>query len=255
MNEQRNEGMQQTLPCAVVQDLMPLEIDGVASPRSGELVRAHIENCEGCRAAYARMCAEISVKEQEQIPALRDVMRALWRRLSVRAALAAIAVGMLLCMTVWVLSTTTVEIPAEDIVQDSIEMTIADGCATIGYETIKDRCSYSGYGFRFGENPERDNELTLYICNSTTLLRRLQDHALYALTGEGMAQHEIDLCDLVSGYGAVRYPQNAAITAIVYDQNIYGKSEDNLVLWQAQPGQPPLTIQTLMDGYRNRFLK
>ena len=92
------ENMRENLPCAVVQDLMPLEIDGVASLQSGELVRTHMESCEGCRAAYDRMRAEISVKEQEQIPALRDVMRALWRRLSVRAALAAVLVGALLCI-------------------------------------------------------------------------------------------------------------------------------------------------------------
>lgn len=255
MNEQKNKSMQQTLPCAVVQDLLPLEIDGIASKQSGELVHAHIEGCEGCRAAYDRMCAEISLKEQEQIPALRDVMRALWRRLSVRAALAAIAVGILLYITFWTLSTTMVEIPVEDIVLDSVEMTMSDGSAMLRYVTIRDRNSHSGYGYRFEENPERENELTLYICNSTTLLRRLMDRACYALTGESTAKHEIELADLAFGYGAAKYPQDAAITAIVYDQNIYGKREETLVLWQAQEDLPPLTIKTLLDGYRGRFLK
>ena len=248
------ENMRENLPCAVVQDLMPLEIDGVASLQSGELVRTHMERCEGCRAAYDRMCAEISVKEQEQIPALRDVMNTLWRRLSVRAALAAIAAGILLCITVWILSITTVEIPIEDIVPESVALTINDGSATLRYVTIRDRSSHSGYGYRFEENPERENELTLHICNNTTLFRSLMDRTRYALTGEGTAEHEIDLGDMVLGYDAARYPQEAAIVAIVYDQNIYGKSEETFVLWQAQEDQSPLTIQALIDGYRNRFL-
>lgn len=254
MNEQKNEGMQQTLPCAVVQDLMPLEIDGVASRQSSELVRAHMERCEGCRAAYARMNAEISLKEQEQIPALRDVMRALWRRLSVRAALAAAAVGILLCITVWVLSITVVGIPSENIVRDSIEMTIDDGCALLRYATIRDRRSHTGYGYRFEENLQKENELTLYICNRTSLLRKWQDYALYALTGEGMAQHEIDLCDLVSGYGAARYPQDAVISAVVYRDDIDSERGESLVLWQAEEEQYPLlTIKALAEGYQNRF--
>lgn len=254
MNEQKNEGMQQTLPCAVVQDLMPLEIDGVASRQSSELVRTHMERCEGCRAAYARMNAEISLKEQEQIPALRDVMRALWRRLSVRAALAAAAVGILLCITVWVLSITVVGIPSENIVRDSIEMTIDDGCALLRYATIRDRRSHTGYGYRFEENLQKENELTLYICNRTSLLRKWQDYALYALTGEGMAQHEIDLCDLVSGYGAARYPQDAVISAVVYRDDIDSERGESLVLWQAEEEQYPLlTIKALAEGYQNRF--
>lgn len=254
MNEQKNEGMQQTLPCAVVQDLMPLEIDGVASRQSSELVRAHMERCEGCRAAYARMNAEISLKEQEQIPALRDVMRALWRRLSVRAALAAAAVSVLLCIAAWTLSITVVGIPSENIVRDSIEMTIDDGCALLRYATIRDRRSHTGYGYRFEENLQKENELTLYICNRTSLLRKWQDYALYALTGEGMAQHEIDLCDLVSGYGAARYPQDAVISAVVYRDDIDSERGESLVLWQAEEEQYPLlTMKALAEGYQNRF--
>ena len=38
--------------CAVVQDLMPLVRDGVASPESEALVKAHIETCTSCRALW-----------------------------------------------------------------------------------------------------------------------------------------------------------------------------------------------------------
>ena len=38
--------------CAVVQDLMPLVRDGVASADSEALVQAHIESCADCRALW-----------------------------------------------------------------------------------------------------------------------------------------------------------------------------------------------------------
>ena len=39
----------QALPCGVVQDLMPLVRDGVASPESEAMVRAHLDDGAECR--------------------------------------------------------------------------------------------------------------------------------------------------------------------------------------------------------------
>lgn len=52
--------------CAVVQDLMPLVRDGVASPESEALVKAHIETCASCRALWDALPAA------EAQPALPD---------------------------------------------------------------------------------------------------------------------------------------------------------------------------------------
>ena len=38
------------IPCAVCRDLMPLVQDGVASPESEALVKAHLAACPACRA-------------------------------------------------------------------------------------------------------------------------------------------------------------------------------------------------------------
>ena len=56
----------QPVSCAVVQDLMPLVRDGVASPESEALVKAHIETCASCRALWDALPAA-----QAQ-PALQD---------------------------------------------------------------------------------------------------------------------------------------------------------------------------------------
>ena len=41
-----------TLPCEICRDLLPLVQDGVASPESEALVKAHIETCASCRALW-----------------------------------------------------------------------------------------------------------------------------------------------------------------------------------------------------------
>ena len=45
--------------CEVVRDLMPLVADDVASVESRQLVQAHLENCETCRAYYEGMTARL----------------------------------------------------------------------------------------------------------------------------------------------------------------------------------------------------
>ena len=45
------------IPCAVCRDLMPLVQDGIASPESEQLVRAHIAVCPACQA----LCGQESV--------------------------------------------------------------------------------------------------------------------------------------------------------------------------------------------------
>lgn len=238
------------LSCAVVQDLMPLEIDGVASPESGELVRAHMAGCEGCRAAYARMSADVG--EKEQIPALRDVMRALLRRLSVRAALIAVAAVLALCMGVWSLAMSPVSISAKDIVPGSIEMVFEDGRAELHYTTRKDRVSM-GYGWNIEVNPERENELTMYVTHNRTLLDWASDRIRYMLTGEGMALHVIDLQSAAAhSLEAADYP-DSVISSVVYLENA-GDTTKEMLLWQAEKDQyPMLTIEALRDGFKNRY--
>lgn len=48
----------QALPCGVVQDLMPLVRDGVASPESEAMVRAHLDECEDCRTLWEALSTQ-----------------------------------------------------------------------------------------------------------------------------------------------------------------------------------------------------
>ena len=41
--------------CEIVQDLLPLYVDGVCSEASAELVKGHVEACEACRTVYEKL--------------------------------------------------------------------------------------------------------------------------------------------------------------------------------------------------------
>ena len=52
-NRQAEQGKAETeIPCAVCRDLIPLVQDGVASPESEALVKAHLQTCPECRTLW-----------------------------------------------------------------------------------------------------------------------------------------------------------------------------------------------------------
>lgn len=73
--------------CQIVQDLLPLYLDGVCSPASAALVEEHLSACEDCRALREEMA------QREPLPDAKwegvDLLQSLRRRIfSVFAALA-----------------------------------------------------------------------------------------------------------------------------------------------------------------------
>ena len=41
--------------CEIVQDLLPLYVDGACSEASAEMINEHLETCADCRAIYEQM--------------------------------------------------------------------------------------------------------------------------------------------------------------------------------------------------------
>lgn len=83
--------------CNVVQDLIPLVIDRVASEESRELVETHISVCEDCRKKYEAMKddlpeavrTEYECEQQKFVDALRNVRKARLKRSILSICLAA----------------------------------------------------------------------------------------------------------------------------------------------------------------------
>ncbi len=47
--------MTKKIPCYVAQDLLPLYVEDLLSPKSAEDIRQHLEECEECRELYNQM--------------------------------------------------------------------------------------------------------------------------------------------------------------------------------------------------------
>ena len=43
--------------CEIVQDLLPLYVDGACSESSSEMIKEHLETCPECKALYEKLCA------------------------------------------------------------------------------------------------------------------------------------------------------------------------------------------------------
>ena len=82
--------------CAVVQDLMPLVRDGVASPESEALVKAHIETCASCRALWDALPA---AQAQPALPDDDAVLHKVKARVSLWLLLV-VVIGLMLGMAI-----------------------------------------------------------------------------------------------------------------------------------------------------------
>lgn len=100
-NRQAEQGKAETeIPCAVCRDLIPLVQDGVASPESEALVKAHLAACPACRALWQG--TDDPAMPEQSAPDDRKILQRLRRRYSTHLlllAFAGIAVGIALGYT------------------------------------------------------------------------------------------------------------------------------------------------------------
>lgn len=61
--------------CSIVNDLIPLYVDGVCSEESKELVEKHLKECEECRNNLNYMKTEMKLPEEHQADAIRKIKR------------------------------------------------------------------------------------------------------------------------------------------------------------------------------------
>lgn len=246
------------LPCAVARDLMPLEIDGIASPESAEMIKRHMERCEDCRAAYARMSAEEN--EQARTMALlplRDVMRSLWHRLRLRAALTALVVTLALAIAISVLcvhlSTAQWTIPCEAVDAQSVRVALSEDEATLTYAVSAP--VYHQLGGRSWLEPDelRANVAVLHVSSTVSWISRLRG----LLRGSPEVEIRRSLTIPGQPFGEMigdmeGFSPDTVITAVCYDE-APGPDEDgaSILLWEASPEQYPLlTLGALDELYR-----
>lgn len=79
--------MKQNIPCEMIQDLLPLYVDGLTSDESSRQIEAHLETCGDCRSRFQRMKEDLEretqVKQKEnerEIDYLKKSGRAAYER-------------------------------------------------------------------------------------------------------------------------------------------------------------------------------
>lgn len=80
------------LPCAVVRDLLPLYLEGLTSPQTGQAVEAHLESCPACAQYRADLSAPLPPPDQAEAKEpdyLKTIRRRGFRR-TIVAVLAAV---------------------------------------------------------------------------------------------------------------------------------------------------------------------
>jgi len=88
--------MKNDLPCEVVRDLLPSYIDGLTSPETAELIKAHLSTCETCRAIHREMTGQEPPKaEQPELDYLKKIRASglRLRRIAIAAGCAVIVLG------------------------------------------------------------------------------------------------------------------------------------------------------------------
>lgn len=142
--------------CRIVQDLMPLVIDGAASEESRDWVGSHVSECHACAEVYGQMKTELpriaAQKEREEFEAAARQMKRQRRKRIIALVLAGLVLG---CMLIFggqylynylMLSTTVMM----DLDEFSVQLyRMQDGSGVIVYDQVEDalRCGAGmGYG-------------------------------------------------------------------------------------------------------------
>lgn len=81
--------------CPIIEDLLPLYAEGLASPESDQLVQEHLEDCENCRRRLAALREPKDTASEDAAP-IGTLKKELRRRRILAAAIAALCVFVIL---------------------------------------------------------------------------------------------------------------------------------------------------------------
>ena len=128
--------------CKVIQDLLPLYHDGVASPDTAALVEEHLKDCEACQEEFHKLqeapAPSLTLdtipkkRETKFLEGLNQVKRVLRKKWVKIAALAVAATLVVTIGLAFFANTYRIVSPAEEILQG---VSVEDGLLTVDLET------------------------------------------------------------------------------------------------------------------------
>lgn len=91
--------------CEVVQDLLPLYVDGACSEASAEMIKEHLESCTDCNEIYQQLCShtseEILEKEKDRVIARHSQKIKRKRILAIITSVVLTLVVIFTCINLW----------------------------------------------------------------------------------------------------------------------------------------------------------
>ena len=128
--------------CKVIQDLLPLYHDGVASPDTAALVEEHLKDCEACQEVFHKLqeapAPSLTLdtipkkRETKFLEGLNQVKRVLRKKWVKIATLAVVATLVVTIGLAFFANTYRIVSPAEEILQG---VSVEDGLLTVNLET------------------------------------------------------------------------------------------------------------------------
>lgn len=118
-------------PCELIQDLLPLYLDGVCSKESKTAIEKHLSECADCKAFYTAMCEadgieinpNIAERERQKAASFQAVKKKLFRK-QILSAIAAILLLVIIAAAVIGVLKNTSQIVAYD---NNVSVSMVDG--------------------------------------------------------------------------------------------------------------------------------
>ena len=155
--------------CEVIEDILPIYVENMASPSTRELVEEHLADCEACRQKEAKMHGDVQLPEDTGAGAklLNKLSRQIYKK-KVTAVAVTVLGMLLLCVLCMVHLNSPISIPYEAIA-DSVEI----GKNESGRLEVNITDNLGGQ-FVKEDSIDEDGVRTIYIHLYTTRLRQLQ---------------------------------------------------------------------------------
>ena len=146
--------------CEVIEDLLPLYVENIASPSSRVLVEEHLASCESCRELEKSMRTEVHLPKDIDTKPLKRISSHLFRK-KVTAVALTVLIMTLFAMLLILHLNSPITIPYEQI-SDSIEVEVSDdGKVSITMDNPGGRAEFSN-------GHDEDGSLVKYIRCYTT---------------------------------------------------------------------------------------
>lgn len=67
------------IKCTIIQDVLPLYVDGVVSEDTKEMVDEHLQHCETCQKEYDSMKRELYIPAENKVSLFKKISKK-WRK-------------------------------------------------------------------------------------------------------------------------------------------------------------------------------